>query len=93
MEAVLRIQCFFDPWIQDQDPVSGIGKNSDLRSGINISDVISESTVKKICIKFFVNSVMLIRIREGKIRIRERKIQIWDGKIQIRDKHPGSATL
>jgi hypothetical protein len=35
------IRCFFDPL----DPGSGMGKNPDPRSGINISDQISESLV------------------------------------------------
>ncbi len=67
-----------DPWSG-----SGVrdGENLDPISGIKISDHISKSTVRVFfmlkILKFFVNSVIRIRI--------------LDREIQTRDKHPGSA--
>jgi hypothetical protein len=75
LKVILRIipksSAFFYHGILD-------GKNPDPRSGINVSDHISESLVTIFIVK---NTSILCILR---IRIRDRKIQIRDGKIQIR---------
>jgi hypothetical protein len=66
---------YLTSWIRDE-------KKPDPRSGINISDIFTRASSGIIfelkILKFFVNSVLRIRIRDGKIQI---------------GKHPGSTTL
>jgi hypothetical protein len=45
------IWCFFDPWIRDPEVRSGMEKNAEPGSGMNIPDLIFENLVSVFCEK------------------------------------------
>jgi hypothetical protein len=87
-ESRSGIRCFFDPWIWDPDPRSGMEKNPDPGSGMNIPGLIFENIVPYhfFGLKKYLNSMMEILNQDPGY------CQPWirDGKSLIRDVYPGS---